>query len=122
VKWLELLNQIAPQVTRTAVIYDPTNPEVKGFLPVIEAAARSFGMQLSIAAVRDAAEIEHAIEEFARGGCVVRTHLALGKDAPLSRAVQRTGVVVAIPILSGLHHHYVRIGFSESTGHRASVH
>jgi Integrase core domain len=31
------------------------------------------------------------------------THLALGKDAPLSRAVQRTGVIVAIPILSGLH-------------------
>src|SRR6266567_5317097 len=38
----------------------------------------------------------------------VRTHLALSKDAPLGRAVQRTGVVVAIPILSGLHHHYVR--------------
>jgi hypothetical protein len=39
----------------------------------------------------------------------VRTHLALGKDAPLGRAVQRTGVTVAIPILSGVHHHYVRI-------------
>ena len=38
----------------------------------------------------------------------VRTHLALSKDAPLGRPVQRTGVVVAIPILSGLHHHYVR--------------
>jgi hypothetical protein len=39
----------------------------------------------------------------------VRTHLALDKDAPLARAVQRSGVIVAIPILSGLHHHYVRI-------------
>src|SRR5438309_7216574 len=39
----------------------------------------------------------------------VRTHLALGKDAPLGRVVQRTGVVVAVPILSGLHHHYVRM-------------
>jgi transposase InsO family protein len=39
----------------------------------------------------------------------VRTHLALGKDVPLGRAVQRSGVIVAIPILSGLHHHYVRI-------------
>jgi transposase InsO family protein len=38
-----------------------------------------------------------------------RTHLALGKDAPLGRAVQRSGTIVAIPILSGLHHHYVRI-------------
>ena len=39
----------------------------------------------------------------------VRTHLALGKDTPLGRAVQRSGAIVAIPILSGLHHHYVRI-------------
>jgi hypothetical protein len=39
----------------------------------------------------------------------VRPHLALGKDAPLRRRVQRSGVIVAIPILSGLHHHYVRI-------------
>jgi transposase InsO family protein len=38
-----------------------------------------------------------------------RTHLALQKDAPLRRAVQRFGVVVAIPILAGLHHQYVRI-------------
>jgi Integrase core domain len=39
----------------------------------------------------------------------VLTHLALAKDAPLGRAVQRSGTIVAIPILSGLHHHYVRI-------------
>ena len=38
-----------------------------------------------------------------------RTHLSLGKDAPLGRAVQRTGTVIVTPILSGLHHHYVRI-------------
>ena len=35
----------------------------------------------------------------------VRTHLSL----TLGRTVQRSGVIVAIPILSGLHHHYVRI-------------
>jgi transposase InsO family protein len=38
-----------------------------------------------------------------------RTHLALQKDAPLHRAVQRSGAIVAIPILAGLHHRYVRI-------------
>jgi transposase InsO family protein len=38
-----------------------------------------------------------------------RTHLALQKDAPLHRVVQRSGVIVAIPILAGLHHQYVRI-------------
>jgi len=65
-KWLELLKQIAPQVTRVAIIYDVGNPEVKDYLAVIEAAARSFGVQLSISAVRDTAEIERTIEEFAR--------------------------------------------------------
>jgi transposase InsO family protein len=38
-----------------------------------------------------------------------RPHLALQKDAPLRRAVQRIGRVVAIPVLGGLHHQYVRI-------------
>jgi hypothetical protein len=38
-----------------------------------------------------------------------RTHLALKKDAPLRRPIQRSGRVVAIPILSGLHHQYVRM-------------
>jgi hypothetical protein len=36
-------------------------------------------------------------------------HRALGKDAPLGWAVERSGVIVAIPILSGLHNQYVRI-------------
>jgi transposase InsO family protein len=38
-----------------------------------------------------------------------RTHLSLDKDAPLGRAVQRHGTIVAVPILSGLHHCYARI-------------
>jgi len=45
-----------------------------------------------------------------------RTHLALEKDASLHRARQRSGAIVALPILEGLHHHYVRICFSERTG------
>ena len=38
----------------------------------------------------------------------IRTHLALDKDAPVSRPVQRTGVVTSLGILGGLHHHYAR--------------
>ncbi len=38
-----------------------------------------------------------------------RTHLALRKDAPLRRAVQGSGTIIATPILFGLHHHYARI-------------
>jgi transposase InsO family protein len=39
----------------------------------------------------------------------VRTHRSLDKDAPVSRAVQRTGIIDSRPILGGLHHHYVRV-------------
>jgi transposase InsO family protein len=39
----------------------------------------------------------------------VRTHLSLDKDAPVFRRVQSIGYVAAIPVLGGLHHHYVRI-------------
>ena len=39
----------------------------------------------------------------------VRTHRSLNKDAPVSRAVQRTGVIRSRAILGGLHHHYGRI-------------
>jgi transposase InsO family protein len=38
-----------------------------------------------------------------------RTHLGLGKDAPPRRSVQRSGTIVTIPILCGLHHRYARI-------------
>jgi putative tryptophan/tyrosine transport system substrate-binding protein len=74
VKWMELLKDIAPSVTRVAVIYDPTNVSNTGQLPEAKAAALSFSIQPSAFAVRDAAEIERAIEEFApgpNGGLVV---------------------------------------------------
>jgi putative ABC transport system substrate-binding protein len=65
-KWLEPLKEIAPQITRVAIIYDEANPESKKFQPVIEARSRSLGVQASISAVRDIVEIERAIEEIAR--------------------------------------------------------
>ena len=39
----------------------------------------------------------------------IRTHRSLDKDAPVSRSVQRNGIISSRPILGGLHHHYVRI-------------
>jgi transposase InsO family protein len=39
----------------------------------------------------------------------MRTHRSLNKDAPISRPIQRTGIISSRPILGGLHHHYVRI-------------
>ena len=41
-----------------------------------------------------------------------RAHLSLGKDAPVHRQPQRFGEIVALPILGGIHHQYVRVAFS----------
>ena len=74
VKWLELLNQLASRVNRVAVIFDPDNRSSLGQLSEIEAHATSFGVRPSAFPVRDAPEIEHAIEAFARepnGGLIV---------------------------------------------------
>src|SRR5215471_17814462 len=64
-KWLELLKQLAPSVTRAAVIYDPATPSAAGFLPLIEAAGRSFGVDVSVHSVRDTGEIEGVISALA---------------------------------------------------------
>jgi hypothetical protein len=44
-----------------------------------------------------------------------RTHLALQKDARFRREIQRSGRIIAIPILAGLHHQYVWISLSDGT-------
>jgi putative ABC transport system substrate-binding protein len=74
-KWLELLKQIAPSVTRAAVIRDAANPAGIGMFAVIQSAASSFGVELSpLVVARDGGEIERAITAFARlpnGGLIV---------------------------------------------------
>ena len=65
-KWVELLKEIAPLVTRAAVIHYPDNPPAAAFFRAIEAATSRLGVQLTRAGVRDAAEIRRAFEVFAR--------------------------------------------------------
>jgi len=66
-KWVELLKEIAPQVTRTAMMFNPeTAPYAGYYMRPFEAAARSFGMEPIGAPVRDDADIERVI---ALGAC-----------------------------------------------------
>jgi hypothetical protein len=66
-KWLELLKEIAPSVTRAAVIRDPTDFAGIGVFGAVQTAASSVGVELSPVNVRDASEMERAIAAFARG-------------------------------------------------------
>jgi putative tryptophan/tyrosine transport system substrate-binding protein len=65
-KWLELLKQIAPGVTRAAVIRDAAISTGIGQFAAIQSVAASFGVELSPINLRDAGEIERAVAAFAR--------------------------------------------------------
>ena len=53
--------------------------------------------------------LRHVLRSYARYYNGVRTHLSLGKDSPLPRDVQAVGTILPLPVVQGLHHHYVRI-------------
>jgi len=55
------------------------------------------------------AHLRRILRAYARYYNYIRTHRSLNKDAPLYRAVQRTGIVGSRAILSGLHQHYFRV-------------
>ena len=73
-KWLELLKQIAPNVTRAAVFRDTGNPTGNAQFGAIQSVAPSLGVEVSPINMRDASEIERATAAFARsatGGLIV---------------------------------------------------
>jgi putative ABC transport system substrate-binding protein len=73
-KWLELLKQIAPGVTRAAILRDPAISAGIGQFGAIQAVAPSLGVEASPVNVRDPDEIERAVADFARspnGGLII---------------------------------------------------
>jgi putative ABC transport system substrate-binding protein len=67
-KWLELLKEIAPNVTRVAVLRDPASPSQTAQFGAIRAMAPSVSVEVIPINVRDADEIERAVADFARSG------------------------------------------------------
>jgi putative tryptophan/tyrosine transport system substrate-binding protein len=73
-KLVEVLKEIAPQVTRVAVLHHPDQVPQTHMLRAVEAAAKSIGVQVTAAGARDLAAVERAVNEFARepgGGLIV---------------------------------------------------
>jgi putative ABC transport system substrate-binding protein len=73
-KWLDLLKQIAPHLTRVAVFRDDTNPAGIATFAVIQAMAIAAGLQVTPVSVRNSDEIARAVEAFAHspnGGAIV---------------------------------------------------
>ena len=102
-KWLELLKEIAPGVTRAAVLRDPAITAGIGQFGAIQAVAPSLGVEVSPVNVRDAGEIERAVTAFARatnGGLIVTASaLAIHRDLIVTLA---TSTSYLRSIFSGL--------------------
>jgi putative ABC transport system substrate-binding protein len=73
-KWLQLLKEIAPGVTRVAVVFNPESLAGNGFLGALEAAAERFGTKVFISPIHDPAELLAVIETFSRqpGGGLIQ--------------------------------------------------
>ena len=79
-KWLELLKEIAPSVTRAVVLRDPGSASGIGQFGAVQIVAPALGVQVTPVDVRDAGEIERAVAAFARGpnGGLIVTGSAFG--------------------------------------------
>src|SRR6476660_660677 len=78
-KWVELLHQLAPAVTRVAVLRDPSTTAGIGQFAAIQAVAPPFKVELSPIDVRNGSEIEQAVTAFARepnGGLIATASVA----------------------------------------------
>src|SRR5262249_16606890 len=101
-KLLELLKQIAPNVTRVAVLRDPFVPAGSGGFAAIQTAAPGFGVELTPVGVHDGEEIERGITEFARtpnGGL-----LAVGPTSPMPQHRDLGGTLAAKYRLPAVYH------------------
>jgi putative ABC transport system substrate-binding protein len=87
-KWLQVIKECAPAVNSVAVVFDPGSPAWAQYLRPIEAAAPTFGMQLTPAGVVNAAEIERDIAAFAQ-----KPH---GAIVVLPGTIRHRGAIIAM--------------------------
>jgi ABC-type uncharacterized transport system substrate-binding protein len=101
-KWLELLKEIDPRVTRAAVLRDPVNPAGLGLFAAMQGVAPSLRMELSPIDVRDASEIERAVAAFAsrsNGGLIVtQTGLTIRHRDLISTLAARHRLSAVYPV------------------------
>ena len=85
-KWLELLKQIAPSVTRAAVLRDPSQGSATGQFAAIQAVAPSLRVEVTPVGLRDTGDIERDVSAFARspnGGLIVTAGAATVRHSNL---------------------------------------
>jgi putative ABC transport system substrate-binding protein len=104
-KWLELLKEIAPRVTRVAVLFNPaTTPYADFYLSPLRVAAAHFAMEATIAAVRDTTELASVVAAQARepnsGLIVIPETFTLAHRVELTSLAARNSLPAVYPLRS----------------------
>jgi putative tryptophan/tyrosine transport system substrate-binding protein len=100
-KWLQLLKEIAPEVTRAAVLRDPATTAGIGQFAVIQSVASSIGLDVRPFNLRDAGEIERAVTDTARlpnaGLVVTASALSIVHGALITKLAERHKLPAVYP-------------------------
>jgi hypothetical protein len=101
---LKFIKQVLPNAKRIGVPFNPGDDADRG---TIDRTLRRECLDHML--IVGEAHLRRVLSSYAAYYNRARTHLTLQKDAPSHRAVQRSGSIIGVPILAGLHHQYVRI-------------
>jgi putative ABC transport system substrate-binding protein len=109
-KWVSLLKDIAPRVSNLMVLYDSGNPNWRGYLQTLEAAASPLGVSIRAAPAASVGEIERQIESFAgepSAGMIV---------VPTGQTINNREMIAALAVRHRLPAMYARKYFATSGG------
>jgi putative ABC transport system substrate-binding protein len=98
-KWLEVLKEIAPQISKVALVFNPNTTPYEGYLRSIEASARFLGVELTTRGVSDVTKIEPLIITTgaeSNGGLIVLPDLFTSANHPFIIAAARQQRVPAV--------------------------
>ncbi|HEX9868762.1 MAG TPA: ABC transporter substrate-binding protein [Candidatus Tectomicrobia bacterium] len=106
-KWVELLKEVAPQMSRLAVLWDPTRPAMRAILAETERAAQALSLRVHLLEARDPSEVAQALVAMTREGAEA---LIVMPSIQLSREIRQIGEFTAkrrlpaiVPVKAYLH-------------------
>ena len=106
-KWVELLKEVAPQMSRVAVLWDPTRPAMRAILTETERAAQAVGLRVHLLEARDPAEVDQALVAMRREeaeALIVMPSPLLGRERrQIGEFVAKSRLPAIMPVRACLH-------------------
>ena len=109
-KWLEVLKEAVPSISRVLALVNPGSPQNQGFLRAVESSAPLFGVQVTSAVVRDSADMNTAIDSIAREPNVGLIAMPGGPITAERKTIIATALQHRLPAVYGFRYYAVEGG------------